>query len=66
MLAIDQEVYYIKVEVNKKKKNAFSSSSGYTKTLEPRKFVSMGGYGCICAPRRPFFKIRFQNREKRI
>ncbi len=64
MLAIDQEVFYIKVEVTKKMLSVRVLDT--PKVLEPRKFVSMGGYGCICAPRRPFFKIRFQNREKRI
>jgi hypothetical protein len=64
MLAIDQEVFYIKVEVSKKMLSVRVLDT--SKALEPRKFVSMRGYGCICAPRRPFFKIRFQNREKRI
>ncbi len=64
MLDIDQEVFYIKVEVSKKTLSV--RVLGTPKALEPRKFVSMGGYSCIYAPRRPFFKIRFQNREKRM
>jgi hypothetical protein len=64
MLAIDQEVFYIKVEVSKKMLSVRVLNT--PKALEPRKFVSMWGHGCICAPRRSFFKIRFQNREKRI
>ncbi len=66
MLAIDQEVFYIKVEVSKKKKMLSVRVLDIPKALEPRKFVSIGGHGCIYAPRRPFLKIRFQNREKRI
>ncbi len=64
MVAIDQEVFYIEVEVSKKMLSVRVLSA--PKPIEPRKFVSMWGHGCIYAPRRPFFKIRFQNREKRI
>ncbi len=64
ILAIDQEVFYIKVEVSKKILSARVLDT--PKALEPRKFVSMRGHGCIYAPRRPFLKIRFQNQEKKI
>jgi hypothetical protein len=64
MLAIDQEVFYIEVEASKKMLSVRVLDT--PKAIEPRKFVSMGGHGCIYAPRRPFFKIRFQNRGKRI
>ncbi len=53
MLAIDQEVLYIKVEVSKKILS-FRVLDTPNKALEPRKFVSMGGHGCIYPPRRPF------------
>ncbi len=43
-----------------KQENAVSSSSGYTKALEPRKFVSMGGGGglwlYLCTSSPFFFK----------
>ncbi len=53
MLAIDQVVFYIKVEISKKMLSIRVLDT--PKAIEPRKFVSMGGHGCIYAPRRPFF-----------
>jgi hypothetical protein len=41
MLAIDQEVFYIKVEVSKKMLSVRVLDT--PKALEPQKFVSMGG-----------------------
>jgi hypothetical protein len=43
MLAIDQEVFYIKVEVSKKM--LLVRVLDTPKALEPRKFVNMGGGG---------------------
>ncbi len=43
MLAIDQEVFYIEVEVSKKMLSVRVLNT--PKAIETRKFVSMGGHG---------------------
>ncbi len=64
MLAIDQEVFYIKVEVSIKMLSVRVLDT--PKALEPRKFVSMGGRGCIYAPCHPFFLNSIPKSRKRI
>jgi hypothetical protein len=54
ILAIDQEVFYIKVEVSKK--NAVSSSSGYTKSNRTTKICKQGGSWLNLYTSSPFFK----------
>ncbi len=64
MLAIDQEVFYIKVKISKKMLSVRVLDT--PKGLEPRKFVSMGGHGCIYVPRRPFFKFDSKIEKKNL